>query len=80
MPATQIEFHHGHESLDRIINLRHWQQSFRMGHEAADILVLILYLRPTKVYPHFVIRSNMDLGSRMKVGKTTRLRSAPGRN
>lgn len=28
--------------------------------------------------PYFVIRSNMLRGSRMKVGKTTLLRSAPG--
>jgi hypothetical protein len=29
---------------------------------------------------YFVIRSNIDLGSRMKVGKVTRERSAPGRS
>lgn len=29
---------------------------------------------------YFVIRSSMDLGSRIKVGNTTRLRSAPGRS
>lgn len=27
---------------------------------------------------YFVIRSNIDRGSRMKVGRTTLLRSAPG--
>lgn len=31
-------------------------------------------------FTYLVIRSNMDLGSRMKVGSTTRLKSAPGRN
>jgi hypothetical protein len=29
---------------------------------------------------HFVMRSSMDRGSRMKVGSVTRLRSAPGRS
>ena len=29
---------------------------------------------------HLVIRSSMDRGSRIKVGSTTRLRSAPGRS
>ena len=29
---------------------------------------------------YFVILSSMDLGSRMKVGRVTLLRSAPGRN
>lgn len=29
---------------------------------------------------YFVILSNIDLGSNMKVGKVTLLRSAPGRN
>lgn len=29
---------------------------------------------------YLVIRSSMDLGSRMNVGNTTRLRSAPGRS
>ena len=29
---------------------------------------------------NFVILSSIDLGSKMKVGRTTRLRSAPGRS
>jgi hypothetical protein len=31
-------------------------------------------------HTYLVIRSNMERGSRMKVGSTTRLRSAPGRS
>lgn len=30
------------------------------------------------IYTYFVIRSSIDLGSSMKVGRTTLLRSAPG--
>ena len=41
------------------------------------------FLRPSSLEaerPYFVILSSMDLGSRMKVGRVTLLRSAPGRN
>jgi hypothetical protein len=31
-------------------------------------------------HTYLVIRSSMERGSRMKVGSTTRLRSAPGRS
>ena len=32
------------------------------------------------VVEHFVILSSIDLGSRIKVGRVTLLKSAPGRN
>lgn len=35
---------------------------------------------PGRITTHFVILSSILRGSRMKVGKTTRLRSAPGRS
>jgi hypothetical protein len=37
-------------------------------------------LQPSYVYTHLVILSNILLGSRIKVGSTTRLKSAPGRS
>lgn len=35
---------------------------------------------PSAVDTDFVIRSSIDLGSNIKVGRVTRLRSAPGRS
>ena len=49
-----------------------------MRHEAVQC-VSISYFCPWRV-PDFVIRSSIDLGSNMNVGRVTRLRSAPGRN
>lgn len=50
-----------------------------MGHEAMDQLVSRL-IGAIGVGLYFVILSSIDLGSRMKVGKVTRLKSAPGRS
>ena len=53
-----------------------------MSHEAGDA-VSPLFIFPSfsgLAGSYFVIRSNMDLGSKRKVGRVTLLRSAPGRN
>lgn len=80
MPTTQIELDNRHESLDGIIDVGNREEEFGMAHEALKIVVssshLDVYYRVVVFY--FVMRSNMLLGSRMKVGRVTLLRSAPG--
>lgn len=53
-----------------------------MAHETVAVGQQVYSVRcpwePRVTKPYFVIRSNMLRGSRMKVGKTTLLRSAPG--
>jgi hypothetical protein len=51
-----------------------------MGHEAGHLSALLYQGIHRKILSHFVMRSNIDRGSRMKVGRVTRLRSAPGRS
>lgn len=78
MPATKIEFDHREKSLSRIIDLWHGQKGLRVCHEAIPISLShprILHSNPST---YFVILSNILLGSRINVGSTTRLRSAPG--
>jgi hypothetical protein len=33
MPSTEVELDHRHESLDRVVNFGHREQSLRMRHE-----------------------------------------------
>lgn len=79
MPTTEVEFDHGYKALDRVLNFWHRKESFRVCHEAAMIVVSSSLFEIVKS-SYFVILSNIDLGSKMKVGRTTLLRSAPGRN
>jgi hypothetical protein len=59
-----------------------------MCHETRSGLAMLIsqygihgtLLTPAVFDTYFVIRSSIDRGSRIKVGKTTRLRSAPGRS
>jgi hypothetical protein len=78
VPAAQVELGHSYKSLHRVFNLGEWEHGLGMCHEAAPTVStsLSLYSRTT----HFVMRSSIDRGSRMKVGSVTRLRSAPGRS
>jgi hypothetical protein len=78
VPAAQIELGHSYESLHGVFNFGEGEHGLGMCHEAASTVstVLSLYLQTT----HFVMRSSIDRGSRMKVGSVTRLRSAPGRS
>lgn len=82
MPTAQVELDHGDEAFERIIDGGHRQKGLRMSHEASDNVMLVLSNTTViDVYStYLVIRSNIDRGSKMKVGSTTRLRSAPGRS
>jgi hypothetical protein len=79
VPATEVELGHGYESLYGVVDLGDGQHGLRMCHEAAySVSALIIERQPVRT--HFVMRSNIDRGSRIKVGSVTRLRSAPGRS
>lgn len=84
VPSTQVEFDHGHKSLNRIINSAHGEESIGVGHEARrDVSSCRAKRQGSKagaISSYLVIRSSMDRGSRMNVGRTTRLKSAPGRS
>ena len=81
MPSTQIEFDHGNKAFDGIVNRRHREEGFRMSHEAILCPLVDRRTAPEwQVCTHLVIRSSIDRGSRMNVGRTTRLKSAPGRS
>lgn len=45
-----------------------------------DLGQSFVFIKASGLSTHFVMRSSMLRGSRMKVGSTTRLRSAPGRS
>ena len=79
MPATEVELGYGYESLYGVVDLGDGEHSLRMCHEAVyAVSALVVQGSPVRTY--FVMRSNIDRGSRMKVGSVTRLRSAPGRS
>lgn len=78
MPAAQVEFDDGYKSLGRIVDGGNMQEHLGVAHEAATGSARLPSKQSSKTY--FVILSSMLRGSRINVGKTTRLRSAPGRN
>jgi hypothetical protein len=78
VPATEVELDYRDEPLFWIFDCCHGKKSFGVLHEAVGTLTASLMLPKYKTY--FVMRSNMLLGSRIKVGKVIRLRSAPGRS
>jgi hypothetical protein len=39
VPAAEVELDHGYESLYRVFDLGHGEESFRVGHEAVRLLV-----------------------------------------
>lgn len=88
MPSTQIEFDHRNETLNRVIDRGHRKKRFGMCHEAMQSIQsvpsqVIVGPAPDKLRKgrtYLVMRSSIDLGSRIKVGRTTRLKSAPGRS
>jgi len=84
MPSTQIELHHRYKSQYWIIDQWHRKERFRMCHEAIPHQHSAFFLSQLCSSPstctYFVILSNILLGSRIKVGNTTRLKSAPGLN
>lgn len=81
MPAAQVELDDGHKSLDRIIDRGDGKEHLGVAHEAEARGVSSLGSgKGVGGCTHLVMRSNMLRGSRMNVGRTTLLRSAPGRS
>jgi len=80
VPSGEVELGNSNESLQRIVNLGHWEESVRMSHEAANCQHTVESVIPEPPFTDFVMRSSILLGSRMNVGRVTRLRSAPGRS
>lgn len=86
VPAAQIEFNYRHESLNGIVDFRDRQEHFGVAHEAVRGLLASMGQCSTAetvketVGSYLVIRSSMLRGSKMKVGSTTLLKSAPGRS
>lgn len=80
MPTTQVELDHRDESLGGIVNLGHWQEGLGMSHETAGRSSAAHRYIERSMRAHFVILSNIDLGSKKNVGSVTLLRSAPGRS
>lgn len=80
MPSTQVELDYRNKSLNRILDIWHGKEGFWVCHEAR-IQGRQLGRREIRIdYSYLVILSSMDLGSRMNVGSTTLLKSAPGRS
>ena len=79
MPATEVELDNRDESVYRVVDVGHWKESIWVCHETCCRLSALIRLS-SGGKSHFVILSSIDLSSRMKVGRVTRERSAPGRN
>lgn len=83
MPAAEVELHDGSESLGRVFYIGDREEHLRMAHETINQVSRLLHKAApgqTEMASYLVIRSSILRGSRMKVGRTTRLRSAPGRS
>lgn len=89
VPTAKVKLDDRDEPLCWIIHHRHWQQCLGVLHEAT-FPSKILIVSSTRKSSHgrnqpkmlaetyLVILSSMLFGSRMKVGRVMRLRSAPG--
>ena len=51
-----------------------------MGHETEAVALVLKHSTYLLLPSYFVILSSIDRGSKIKVGSTTLLKSAPGRN
>lgn len=80
MPTTQVELDYGNKTLGGIVYERDREEHFRMAHKAKSNVSSTWHRVSRRITAYFVILSSILRGSRMKVGKTTRLRSAPGRS
>ena len=78
MPAAQVELDNRNETLYWIFDFGHGKKGFRMCHEAIPDRQISFVTKEWN--PYFVIRSSIDLGSKMNVGRVTLFKSAPGRN
>lgn len=80
VPTSQIELDYGNEALDRVIYFGNMEEHLGVAHETIGESVSPNTSRYGDGRKHFVILSSMLRGSRINVGRTTRLRSAPGRS
>lgn len=90
MPTTEIELDYGYKALDWVVYRRDVKEHFRVAHEAGvnqqhwTCVWFKTILEKSQAAhdgrTHLVILSSILRGSRMKVGRTTRLKSAPGRS
>lgn len=80
MPATEVELDDREEALGGVIDGGDVQEHLGVTHEAMQVSACTEKYVQIATVTDFVILSSMLRGSRMKVGRTTRLRSAPGRS
>jgi hypothetical protein len=79
MPTTEVKLDYGDEALDGVVYGWNLKEHFGVAHEAAANKLTSGFHDLDRGI-HFVMRSSILRGSRIKVGRTTRLRSAPGRS
>lgn len=84
VPSTQVEFDDRDKSFHRIVYFGHGEKCLWVCHEAMLGQLAFFLIKScfsaASLSTYFVILSNMLLGSRIKVGRTTLLKSAPGLN
>lgn len=87
MPAAEVELDDRDESFDGVLDLGDGEEHLGVAHETNEsnsqqkrTFRALRHKIELYVCPYLVIRSSMLRGSRMKVGRTTLLRSAPGRS
>lgn len=85
MPTAEVELNHRNEAIDWVLEVGNAEEHFWVAHEASEKGGLSQRGShkgggEASGVAHLVILSSMLRGSRMKVGRTTRLRSAPGRS
>lgn len=62
MPTTEVKFYHRHKSLDGILNLGHWKESFWMRHETENFR----YLSDLRDGEGIILRNSFQHGSRLE--------------
>lgn len=77
VPSAQVEFDDRDEAFGRVVYRRGGKECLRMLHKTTPLLAP--GWDPSEG-PYFVIRSSIDRGSSIKVGRVILLRSAPGRS
>lgn len=45
VPSTQVKLDHGDKALDRVLNRRHREEGFRMGHKAVKNTCVSRYIQ-----------------------------------
>lgn len=77
VPPAEVELCNSDKAFDGIVYFGNGQHELRVCHEAGAVSRSQVI---SGGVPYFVILSSMERGSRMKVGKVTLPRSAPGRS